>query len=891
MKLCRIRAQNAYLDKQQQSLKNNAEEKQVFVDLFFHTWYFAVTSSSSSTDLSSGWEQTNLCRVSDQFSSLGSMDSLEHVSHLYPASQLSPAKSNNSIEHLGGGKRDSAYSSFSTSSGTPDYTLLKSNAASTENMLYKVNQCDAGGKHDNGRNSQNLIEGVKQDDRLTYFQMPGGCGGPQTDDQAGSRHSTSSRTSCGPVWHAPEKKKKASPSPPPPPPPARSDSFAATKVHEKGLIVAHPEGPNSHVPSKVSTENHHSHNLSLKNDSNSFYTSSDKSTHNQFNSNKQYSLSSCDVWQGQPSHVSQPYHQRHHSDKSTLCPQPWASSVPKPQNVGGYVCSMQELSTNGSAQQFGQNQRRNLNTSLATTATDQNIDNSGHSRYYCVTTCQPTQPNPQTSGKPEDRKSTTGVDLAQTANERNSQTVTKAKYHLPQQQQQQHSLHSRDSNGYCMHQVTTVQETSLPKASSDDRESQRGRNLQNAEAQYMGYTPSRQSEQWRSLPLQHREVPQDIRHYIQVSSKICPQETPMLHSLSMDAAGQDENSRGTKSDESLESKQVTRSDRFATTLRSEIQMRRAKLQKSKSVATLPGTEGESEEDRDVWKSTESITPTSADSPFTNTYKNNLKEAQARVLKATSFRRKDLEPVLLEHPAADSLLNYPSSALARKDITPLPTVSESVMSKSGPAGGQVTRIGGRKRFPAEKKVRSFSEPDKIHKVGVKEDLPRNENTSCSLEQQNLFKENGKPTFANHMPSYSCTENPAETKGRGLASTSKTEHTLKGIRSREYTEELQGVPYSAQKQYVLDQQRLGTFAEYEARWNIQKKPPETRVSGRYRSADNILNPGPEERTKTACFHERSRSSPSADIYGQVRDKIKSKMICILPFCISNVHILLE
>ncbi|KAM7410446.1 hypothetical protein PAMA_001742 [Pampus argenteus] len=833
-------------------------------------WHTRYDASSSSTDLSSGWEQTNLRRVSDQFSSLGSMDSLEHVPHPYPAGQLSPAKSNNSMEHLGGGKRDSAYSSFSTSSGTPDYTLSKSNTASTENVLYKVNQWDAGGKHNNSRNSQSLIEGVKQDDKLTYFQMPGGCDGPQTDEQAGSRHSTSSRTSCGPVWHVPEKKKTTSPSPPPPPPPARSDSFAATKVHERGLIIAHPEGPNSHVPSKVSTESRRSHNLSPKNDGNSFYSSSDKSNHNQFNSNKQYSLSSCDVRQGQPSHVSQPYHQRHHSDKSTFYPQPWATSVQKPQNVGGYACSMQELPTNGSAQHIGQNQRRNLSTSLATAATaDQNTDSSGHSRYYCVTTCQPIQLNPQTlSGKPEDRKSATGIDLAQTGNERNSQTVTKAKYHLPQQQQQQqqqqqHSSHGRDSNGYSKHQVTAVLDPT--KASSDDRGSHRGHNLQNAETQY-SHPPSRQPEQRRSLPLQHREVPQDIRHHSQVSSKICPQATPMLHSLSMDAAGYNNKSRSTNSEESLESKQVRRSERFATTLRSEIQMRRAKLQKSKSAAILPGTEVQIEEDRDVRKSTESTIPTAADSPFSNTYKDNLKEAQARVLKATSFRRKDLEPVLLEHPAAEALPNYPSPAQAWKDITPLPTVSESVMGKPGPAGSQVTRIGGRKRFPAEKKLRSFSEPEKINEVGVKEDLPHNKNTSSSLEQQKLFKENNKPTFPNHMPPRSYTETPAETKDQVFTSTSETEHSLKGIRSREYAGELQGVPYSAQKQYVLDQQRLGTFAEYEARWNIQKKPPETKGSGRYRSADNILDPGPEEKTKTVCFHERSRSSPSADFYGQ-------------------------
>lgn len=798
------------------------------------------------------------------------MDSLEHVSHPYPAGQLSHAKSNNSMEHLGGGKRDSAYSSFSTSSGTPDYVLSKSNAASTENVLYKVGQWDAGGKHNNVRNSQSLAaEGGKQDDRLTYFQMPGvisGCDGPQTEDPAGSRHSTSSRISFGPVWNVPEKKKTASPSPPPPPPPARSDSFAATKVHERGLVISHPEGLDSHMPYKASSENRRSHNISPNNDTDTFYPSSDKTSHSQFNPNKQCSLSSSDVRQGHPPHVSQPYHQRHHGDKSTFYPQLLATSVPKPQNVGGYYSSMQELPTNGSAQPFGQNQRRNLNSSLTPSATDQNTESSGHSRYYCVTTCQPTQTNPLSlSGIPEDRRSVTSADVAQTGSDRTSrspQMVTKVKY------QPQHSSHNKESNGYSKHQVTTVLEASVLKPNSDERGGcQRGHNTQNAEAQYKSYSHSRQPEQRRSLPLQHRELQQDSRHHSQVSNKICPQATPMLHSLSMDAADQDKQTRAANSEESLESKQVKRSERFATTLRNEIQMRRAKLQKSKSAATLPGSECETEEGQEVWKSTESTTPTSADGSFSNTYKDNLKEAQARVLKATSFRRRDLEVVLLEHPTAEGLPNYPSSMHARKDVNPLPTVTESVMSNSGLASGQVTRIGGRKRFPTEKKVRSFSEPDKIHEVGVKEDLMSSDNGRSSLDQDTVFKENGKPGFPNvtSLQSYTKIQAP------DVVSTIASENIIKGIKEKEYTEDTQGLPYSAHKQPTQDQQRLGTFAEYEARWNIQKKPPEKRASGRYRSADNILDPGPEEQTKPSCFHERSRSSPSADMYGQVRQTI--------------------
>ncbi|XP_060933493.1 protein Shroom2 isoform X1 [Limanda limanda] len=825
-------------------------------------WQTRYDASSSSTDLSSAWEQTNLRRVSDQFSSLGSMDSLEHVSHPYSAGQLSPAKSNNSMEHLGGGKRDSAYSSFSTSSGTPDYTLSKSNAASTENMHYKVSQWDAGGKHNNhsnSRNSHSLTEVGKPDDRLTYFQMPGvnaGFEGPQIEDPAGSRSSTSSRISYGPVWHVPEKKKGASPSPPPPPPPARSDSFAATKVHERGLVVAHPEGPDSHGSCKTSSENRRSHILSLKNDNDGFFPSSDKSNHNQFSSNKQYSLSSSDVRQGQP------HHQRHHSDKSTFYPQPWATSAPKPQNVGGYHCSMQELPTNTSAQQFGQNQRRNLGASLSTSANEQITDSSALSRYYCVTTCQPTQPNAQLMlGKPDDRRSVTGADLAHSATERKSlspQTVSKVKYHLPQQ----HSSHNKDNNGYSKHQVTTVLETSVANPSSDERGSQRGHNTLSAEPQFISYPPTRQSDQRRSLQLQHREIPQDIRYHGQLNNKISPHATPMLHSLSMDAANQNEKIRDTISEESPEGKQVKRNERFATTLRNEIQMRRAKLQKSKSAAILPSAEGETEEEQDTWKSTESTTPTSADGSFTNTYKDHLKEAQARVLKATSFRRKDLEPVLAENPVAEALPNYPSSALSRKDVPPLPTVTESVISLSGPAAGQVSRIGGRKRFTAEKKVRSFSEPDKIHEVGVKEDVPCNENTSSSLDRQKLFKESGRPGLPNHISLQSQTLN----QGQDIPSIISAGDTVKGISSREYVEEAQRVPYSAHKPSVLDQQRLGTFAEYEARWNTQKKPAETRAPGRYHSADNILDPGPEERTPTTCLHERSRSSPSADMYGQ-------------------------
>ncbi|XP_032427654.1 protein Shroom2 isoform X3 [Xiphophorus hellerii] len=790
------------------------------------------SSSSSITDLSSSWEQTNLRRVSDQFSSLGSMDSLEH-------GHMSPAKSNNSMEHLGGGKRDSAYSSFSTSSSTPDYSLSKSNAASTENVAYKVGQWDAGAKHSNGRNSQNLAaEGGRQDERLAYFQMPGvnsGHGGPQVEDLPGSRHSSSSRTVFGPVWNVPEKKKTVSASSPPPLPPARSDSFAATKAHERGKVKTHPEGPDSHLACKVSAENRRSHNISPKNDSENVYGASDKYSHTQFSSNKQYSPYSADVGQQQAPHASQLSHPRQHSDKSTFHPQPW--SVSKQQSVGGYHSSSQEPPNNGSAQHSTQNQRRSLSSSLSSAATDQTTEVTGPSRYYCVTTSNPPNTSPW-SDAPNDRRSGTSEDPPQAG------TVTKVKYHLPQQHQ--HPSHNKDSNAYSKHQVTTVPETSVLQHFCDDRESHRGHGTQMADPPYVSNLPRRQAEQRRSLAAQLKDSHQDIRLQTHVSNKICPQTTPMLHSLSMDAGDQEEKTSGSNAEEYFESNQVKRSERFATTLRNEIQMRRAKLQKSKSAAALPGAQCEADE-QNSWKSTEISTPASAGvSLQSNCYKDHVKEAQARVLKATSFRRRDLEPVLVDLAATEVQSNYQ----AHKDGSALATVTESGTNHSA---GHVTRIGSRKRFPTERKVRSYSEPDKIYEVGVSEVPALTKNANSSLDQQKLLNETVKQEFPDYMPPKS----QLKYQGKDQASSCATENTKKEIKSTK-------VSYSSPS--FQDKQRLGTFAEYEASWKIQRQHPEKKASGRYHSAENILDPGPEDRTQRTCFHERSRSSPSADIYGQ-------------------------
>eukprot|EP00069_Balaena_mysticetus_P017418 bmy_10478T0 len=200
------------------------------------SWPGQHHASSSSQDLSSGvWEQTNLQRTSEHFSSLGSVDSLGQPARSSPSGRLSAARSNSSIDHLGGpNTRDSAYGSFSTSSSTPDHTLPKADASSAENILYKVGLWEASA---GGSDRQGLAAGDPQcvDERLGCVPPRVPCDSsrsPRPEDSPEPKLAASGRSSFGPVWYVPDKK-KASSSPPPPPPPLRSDSFAATKSHEK----------------------------------------------------------------------------------------------------------------------------------------------------------------------------------------------------------------------------------------------------------------------------------------------------------------------------------------------------------------------------------------------------------------------------------------------------------------------------------------------------------------------------------------------------------------------------------------------------------------------------------------------------------------------------------
>ncbi|XP_050819227.1 protein Shroom2 isoform X1 [Gopherus flavomarginatus] len=889
------------------------------------SWHSRYHASSSSHDLSNSWDQSNLHRTSERFSSLGSMDSWDHTLQTSQYGRLSSAKSNNSIDHVGNqSKRDSAYGSFSTSSSTPDHTLSNMDAASTENMLYKVGHWDTA-KHGNSKTGQLVNDNSGLEDRPGYLPLPiqyETRKSPRLEEQPNSKLSGSGRSNFGPVWHVPDKK---SSSPPPPPPPLRSDSFAITKGHEKTHGSIYSEGASTQhftVPTQSphrrdwisetaeqpgrlvrasdrSTDEKRVSNSNYKSDINVDYNLSsagDRYNNNSGNANRlQSSLSSTDVRFAQPAYGY--HHQRQYSDESTFFHHARASISPREQrHVSSYSGNKELLANHFHC--YSPNQARMFSASSNNDAAEQKVDNTGQSHYYCVTAKQPIQGSSRPLQlKDECWKPGIGADVSPGPHE-NPAVVTmvqKPKYYL-QQQAVEPLLEGREKSGHCVVDSggdvkSTVVED--PKNTSFTEKPGQKKNFGNFEENDNSYS---QHECTKScVPItEHRAAQKEIKWRPEDSSKISAQKTPILHSLAQEGKNQSDNCLETGMDrqplfDTHTAKQARRSDRFATTLRNEIQMRRAKLQKSKSTATLIGS-SETEEDTENWKpdSVENLNMPS-ESSFTSSYTDHLKEAQARVLRATSFKRRDLEPSsadYLPRSPERKTNNYNSSLLAwvSEDVSGFLEAMQAKPNSSRGGTHHISRIGARKRFTAEQKLKSYSEPEKMNEVGVSEDdchPHRHPNTSDEAlgsfaDKWKFFEETSKPTYhksAQKQTPYSLPERP-DKKAHGHEGEEswydrRARASSFGIESTRAAKD--HVHYlahkSADKVVKTEQpQRLGTFAEYQASWKEQRTPLEPRSSGKYHSADNILDASHEQHEKPQYTHERSRSSPSTDFYKQ-------------------------
>ncbi|XP_036946863.1 protein Shroom2-like isoform X3 [Acanthopagrus latus] len=737
------------------------------------------------------------------------MERVERPSHPFPPGRLSPNKYTSTAEpHCGaGGKRDAGLSCFSGSSSPPvhDSSTFGRKGTSAENIFFKGLQS----------------EGPQPAERPRYLQPTlgnGGWEGSRSEEQPASRVSIVGRPSIGPVWQVPEKKK--SQSPPPPPPPQRSDSFAATKVFpysEGGQVKG--KGRSSEKLTENKKNDLRSHQEKPSEARHSFNPLRTKDflhpnmaadhNHNQLHPNKLFSLSSIDVRQ---SHYSQKHaHQRQYSDESPLYLQTRPAPPTKTQSVGSYYRSLQDLPTNA----FSRRQVRHSTASIASSAA--NLENGGHNRYYGLASKHSVQTAELQArqGKSEGRRGEAdklhwvnsndpGFPGSLKGNIQSKYSIPQ--FHMPYSENKERNGHAHPGNG--LHYDRPTSELSDQSRSPEDA-AKRGEGHSNDMKRHFPVHPSNDHKVGISRN-QDPWVPQE-------DHRISPMKTPLLHSLAQESrilAERQPAAMPTQdaSDVAASSgKTNRRSDRYATTLRNEIQQKRAQLQKSRSAATL--TCDAEDEEAEEWRSTK--TSTSSGVSFSNTYKDHLKEAQARVLQATSFQRRDLEP--LEVPAAKT------------------------------SNG---RVRGRKRFPLAKRTHSFSEPDKIDKVGV-EGEPQ---TGSFGERRKFFE--AKPTFPR----------PVLKSSQGANLNTDLVETEK---PKERTEEVQPSTDPNQlspgrKQVLLEQQRLGTFAEYQATWSKQKKSTEAKTQGRYHSAENILDADAEE--KAVCIHERSRSSPSADFYTQ-------------------------
>lgn len=130
-----------------------------------------------------------------------------------------------------------------------------------------------------------------------------------------------------------------------------------------------------------------------------------------------------------------------------------------------------------------------------------------------------------------------------------------------------------------------------------------------------------------------------------------------------------------------------------------------------------------------WRDHRPGTPESPvlDAPFSRAYRNSIKDAQSRVLGATSFRRRDLEPGTAgasrpwrPRPASAHVgLRSPEALVSASPHTPRERHSVTPAQDDRPAP-PIARRGPRRRLDPEQKKRSYSEPEKMNEVGVSEE---------------------------------------------------------------------------------------------------------------------------------------------------------------------------
>ncbi|XP_073415586.1 protein Shroom1 isoform X2 [Dendrobates tinctorius] len=122
--------------------------------------------------------------------------------------------------------------------------------------------------------------------------------------------------------------------------------------------------------------------------------------------------------------------------------------------------------------------------------------------------------------------------------------------------------------------------------------------------------------------------------------------------------------------------------------------------------------------------------TSSEETFMYDYREQLKIAQKKVLRETSFKRRDLQmslPVRLKwnapkRPSLDHVRSYSLSGSNDAKLVQPKTVVDNNHKKEEPEKSIISRIGGRKRLTKEQRKLCYSEPEKLDHLGVHNPFP-------------------------------------------------------------------------------------------------------------------------------------------------------------------------
>ncbi|XP_006631934.2 protein Shroom1 [Lepisosteus oculatus] len=181
---------------------------------------------------------------------------------------------------------------------------------------------------------------------------------------------------------------------------------------------------------------------------------------------------------------------------------------------------------------------------------------------------------------------------------------------------------------------------------------------------------------------------------------------------------------------------------------------------------------------------------STDEFYKKYYKDRLKDAQTKVLRETSFKRKDLQlswPHRIKQRAEErpsvmhsrlGSLSHTSQMISDNPVLlePEPPAKRETGKPSNPLQPQAVRIGGRKRLTPEQKKLCYSEPEKLNQLG---------GSAHHSEQQSLGNEGEGLLSKDDLGEYglvAARRKMFEMRGRTMSASSISKSTLKQIQHK-------------------------------------------------------------------------------------------------------------